>query len=1086
MRFGVLGPVAVWTTDGAVVPVPGLKVRALLAALLVHEGRPVSADRLVEYLWGDNPPGNPAGALSVKVSQLRRALEDAEPGGRELVVSPPPGYSLRVEAVDAYRFAELTGRARETAEPGKRAALLADALALWRGPALADFADEPFTRATTTRLAEQRLAALEDWSEARIALGEHAAVAAELAGLLAEHPSRERLRGLHMRALYRSGRQAEALRSYDELRDHLAEELGLDPGPALVDLHRAILTQDPELTGPATPASAADRPTSNLPAPLTDLVGREEAVAELGTVLRRERLVTLTGPGGVGKTRLAVRVAAPWAEQDDGAWLVELATLHRPDAPEVLDPLADMVLAALDVRDTAPAGRPEPQVDRLTRALRTRRLLLVLDNCEHLVESVAELAGGLLRAVPGLRILATSREPLGLAGEVVWPVPPLTVPGPADAPDVETVRRSPAVRLFVARAASAARGFRLDADNAPAVATLCQRLDGLPLALELAATRVRALGVPGLLAGLDDRFRLLATGHRGAPPRQQTLLAMIDWSWQLLTDPERRVLRRLAVHADGCTLAAAQAVCASDGEPAEDVPELLARLVDRSLVVVTERAGDEPRYRLLESVAAYCVERLHDADEVRRIRDRHRRHYTELAERAEPELYGPDQRRWLRRLDAEAANLRAALDNTLRAPDPDLALRLVNALTWYWFLRGRLTEAERSLRAALLLPGGSSPAARARATAWHTGILFLRGDVADWPARHAAVMRGYAELDDPTGRARAEWFLGYAEIDLGDVTDTGLLLDRVLAAFEAVGDRWGVAATLGLRAKHAHVTGDVAALDRDGRRSADLFREIGDRWGLLQATEWLGAHAGLTGEYDRAAELHRDGLRMAEELDLWADVSGRLSWLGWVAMQRGAYQEAREYCQRGLRLATEQAAPLLVVFAELGLAFAARRAGSLDVAETHLRGLLDTADRQDSGTGRPLYVPSVLSELGYVEELRGDPAAAVARHLAALAVARELGAAGDTAQALAGLAGAYALGGRYGDAARLLGAADSARESMRLPVTPAERGDLDRATATARSGLGEADFASAFAQGRRLDPEQLRELLDRALPTPTG
>ncbi|HEX2316934.1 MAG TPA: BTAD domain-containing putative transcriptional regulator, partial [Thermomonospora sp.] len=427
MRFGVLGPLAVWTDDGEPVAVPGLKVRALLADLLVHEGRPVPADRLIDDLWGEDLPGNPAGSLSAKVSQLRRILEDAEPGARSLVPFRPAGYVLQVadDRVDAHRFRALTARARETADPAERAALLADALALWRGPALADFADEPFAGPAVTRLEELRLAALEEHAEIRLALGEHGVLAGELGDLVAAHPLRERLRAAHLKALYRAGRQTEALESYERLRTELADQLGLDPSPELAALHQAILTQDPSLDAPAgsAPVATSARPRSNLPVPPTGLVGRDGAVAEVVAALGEERLVTLTGPGGVGKTRLAIEAAGRLAAaHPDGVWMAELAAVDPAGGPEV----ADVVTRILDVRD-APGEAVSP-AGRLAEALRDRRLLLVLDNCEHVVAQAAELAEALLRAVPGLQLLATSREPLGVAGEVVWNVPPLEVP----------------------------------------------------------------------------------------------------------------------------------------------------------------------------------------------------------------------------------------------------------------------------------------------------------------------------------------------------------------------------------------------------------------------------------------------------------------------------------------------------------------------------------------------------------------------------------------------------------------------------------------------------------------------------------
>ncbi|WP_433186577.1 BTAD domain-containing putative transcriptional regulator [Actinoallomurus sp. CA-150999] len=753
MRFGMLGPLSVWTDDGRPVPVPGLKVRALLADLLVHAGRPVPADRLIDDLWGDRLPGNPSGALSAKVSQLRRVLEDAEPGTRTLVVSRPAGYLLQVDddRLDAHRFRSLIRRAREAAEPTATAAALADALALWRGPALADFADEPFAQATVARLTEQWLTALEDHAEVRLAVGEHGALVGELGDLLSAHPLRERLRAAHMRALYRSGRQSEALDSYDRLRTELADELGLDPGPELVALHQAILEHDPALEAPQAPGVPA-RPRTNLHAPTTELIGRDDALAAVADRLATDRLVTLTGPGGVGKTRLAVEAAARLADGfPDGAWLVELAGLSGSSASAAapVDAPADAVMRVLDIRDAAGEGGPVAPVDRLADALSVQRLLLVLDNCEHLIEPVAELADRLLRATPGLRVLATSREPLGLTGEVVWSVPPLEIPARADEVDPAALARSSAVRLFVDRATAAARGFRLDVETAPAVAVLCRRLDGIPLALELAATRMRALGVHGLVARLDDRFRLLATGHRGAPQRQRTLMAMIDWSWELLSEPERTVLRRLSVQADGCALEAAEAVCSGAGLPAEEVLDLLVRLVDRSLVVMTEHGDDGPRYRLLESVAAYCADRLEEAGEHEPVRRRHRRYYTALAERAEPHLYGHDQARWLSVLDTEAANLRTALDDAVANGDAESALRLVNAQAWSWFLRGRLAEARRSLEAALALrdgPARISEQARALSGA-PTQARALSDDPA--PSEHAHTLSG-TPPDAPT------------------------------------------------------------------------------------------------------------------------------------------------------------------------------------------------------------------------------------------------------------------------------------------------------------------------------------------------
>ncbi len=589
MRFGVLGPVAAWTDDGTPVRIPDRKVRALLADLLLHAGRPVAVATLVDDLWGDELPANPTATLQTRVSQLRRALDDAEPGARDLVRTSAPGYLLATpaEAVDTGRFRALAGRARQTGNPRMRAATLADALTLWRGPAYADVAEEAFARAAIDRLDEERLAVQEAYAEVRLDLGEHEELVAELTELVARNPLRQRLRAVQMRALYRAGRQAEALDSYGELRHRLGDELGLDPNAELVALHKRILDEDPEL------APTGAKPRTNLPAALTDLIGRADAVDDVVARLGRARLVTLTGAGGVGKTSLALAAARRNADE---AWLVELASLHAGAGPtEVAKAVDGAVGGALD--------------DRLA--------LVVLDNCEHVIEAAAEVSTRILRDAPGVRILATSREPLAVVGEHRRPVPPLDLP-PADA-GVDAAE-SPAVQLFVARATAADPAFRLTADNAAAVVELVRRLDGLPLALELVAVRVSAMDVRDLVDRLDDRHR-----QRGLPGRQQTLSAVVEWSWDLLAEPERAVLRRLAPHPGGCTLAAAEAVCAGDGVPVGDVAEILGRLVDRSLVVRIDGTSGS-RYRLLETVRAFALQQAdrgrrgrHDAAAVRAL-----------------------------------------------------------------------------------------------------------------------------------------------------------------------------------------------------------------------------------------------------------------------------------------------------------------------------------------------------------------------------------------------------------------------------------------------------------------------------------
>ncbi|OLT26061.1 ATPase [Nocardiopsis sp. CNR-923] len=1073
MRFGVLGPLAVWTSQGRQVRVPEVKVRTLLAELLVDPGAVVSADRLVDDLWDGPLPANPAASLQTRVSQLRKALGDAEPGGRELVVSRPPGYLLAVgaDAVDAGAFQDLLSRAHTVEDPEPRASLLSDALALWRGPAFADVADHAFARPAIARLEEQRLTVLEEQAEARLALGEHDLVADELGALVERHPARERLRAAHMRALYRSGRQSQALASFHDLRTHLTDELGLDPGPELVALHGAILRQDPGLSpAPARTASSARSAPSALPVPPTELVGRDEEVRSVRALLDTARLVTLTGPGGVGKTRLALAVAEKAREAfPDGVVLVELAAVQRRDPADVAEALAAALGLCDDSATTVPLRPPGESgtVRRLTDALRARRALLVLDNCEHVAEPVGLLVTDLLRAAPGLRILATSQAALSVNGETLRPVPPLAVPE-AGTPAADLADAA-AVRLFAARAAAASPGFAVDERNADAVATVCRRLDGVPLALELAATRVRALGVHELAARLDDRFALLTSGYRGAPDRQRTLRAVLDWSWEPLSASERAVLRRLSVFADGCSLEAAREVCSDPDVPAEAVPDVLADLVDRSMVTVPAHEP-RPRYRLLESVAAYGAERLREAGEEDSTRDRHLRHHADLAERADPHLRTPGQREWLQRLDTEGANLRAALDHAVRTGASSQALRLVNALAWYWTLRGRLGEGTRSLSAVLDLaerPGES--AARYTAATWRDALAHGLG-TAPGPRPGAPVWDDPADAD---AAAHAEWFLAHSLLGFGGGEGSEAAARRLLGTFRARGDRWGEAAVSATLARAAQGRSDLAAVRASAERSMDLFTEVGDGWGQVLAGQLLGDHAEVRGDHEAAARHHREALRTAEGLGLWTEAGERLTLLGRIALLQGDHDRSDALHGRARRLAVEQGHVVGQESAELGLALTARRRGDLDTAERYLRDWLDWHLRMRSHFGAAL----TYAELGFVAELRGDAGEAERLHTLGLETARTTGDPRAVALALEGLSGARALAGEHRRAAHLLGTATALRESVGAPLPEAERGDVDRVLGHVRAALGDAVADAEFEEGRRHGADRRRSVL---------
>ncbi|GAA2112123.1 BTAD domain-containing putative transcriptional regulator [Actinomadura alba] len=582
MRFGVLGAVEARCATGEPIALGGRRSRSLLAMLLLDAGRTVDARRLIEGVYGERAPGDAAHALQSQVSRLRSALRAGGLPG-DLVLFEPGGYRLAIdpEDVDVHRFERLAGEGRRAFAGGDHATadrLLREALALWRGTALADVADASFAEAQTARLEELRLAATEDHIEARLTRGEHRALAAELPETVAAHPLRERLRGQLMRALAGSGRQAEALAAFEDARRVLAEELGVDPSPGLRRVHLAVLRAE----GP---------PRAAVPAQLTSFVGREGDLARVGELLREERLVTLTGPGGVGKTRLAIE-----AGRGREACFVELASVGAGTAvPRAL-------INALGLREAAllPAlSGPSEPADRLVAGLTGRAVLLILDGCEQVVDEVARLVHRLLAACPDLRILATSRERLDIAGETLHPVRPLA--------------SRAAVRLFTDRAVAVRPGFPADDATLGAAARICRALDGLPLAIELAAARLRVLTVEEVAARLDDRFRLLSRGGRSGTPHHRTLRSAMAWSWDLLTPRERTLAAGLTVFRDGATLDAVARVC---GPSEDEVIDLLADLVDKSLV-----EADEGRYRMLETVREYCAERLAEPATAVRLMD---------------------------------------------------------------------------------------------------------------------------------------------------------------------------------------------------------------------------------------------------------------------------------------------------------------------------------------------------------------------------------------------------------------------------------------------------------------------------------
>jgi len=799
----VLGPVEVARAGGPVA-LGGRRQRALLALLLAESGRTISSDRIADELWQGNPPRGAQGTLRVYVSRLRTAL------GENVLVARPLGYVLDIdsERVDACRFERLHREGRAAlgrGAAGRAADRLGAALALWHGPAYADVQGDGVVADEARRLDELRLLALEDRIDADLALGRHQPLVAELERLVLEEPLRERVWRQLVLALYHSHRQVEAVAACRRARTLLTEGFGLDPSEPLRALERAVLRQELTLA-----SSAVQR--HNLPAPLTSFVGRERELDEVAELLRDHRLVTLTGAGGAGKTRLAVeastRQVGAWT---GGVWLVDLTSLTDPEAT------TSAVAGVLRVPE-----RPDVSaLDGLVDHLRHQELLIVLDNCEHLVSACAALVHHILAACPSVRVLATSRIALGVPGEVDHAVDPL--PTPTDGLSAEDVVQFASVRLFLDRGRTQRRGFAAAEADLTTVARICRELDGLPLAIELAAARAKALSVEDIARRLDDRFRLLRSSHRMVVPRHATLRATIDWSFDLLEEAEQEMLPALSVFAGGFTLDAVAAVCPELEAARAD--ELVSALVESSLVVPGTRNG-VTRYRLLETIREYAAQRLATQARREELHRSHAAYFLDLAQNARTEgVTGKADA--LEMLDRERDNLHAAMQWAL-ATCSDLAVPLAATLWRYWLIRGFRRQGAEWLEEALSL--GSSAPAETRAIALAGAALLAR--LQDDPQRAESRAREAVELAREVGPPRAlavslNVLTTLAARD-GDFGRARSHCDESAAVARAAGDVRLEALALFMLAEGCLHGGRYADVRRVGARALDLARTAGD------------------------------------------------------------------------------------------------------------------------------------------------------------------------------------------------------------------------------------------------------------------
>ncbi|MBN0043075.1 winged helix-turn-helix domain-containing protein [Streptomyces actuosus] len=1146
MRYGILGVTQAEDDHGRPLPVGGPRLRALLAALALRPGRVTAPETLIGDVWADDPPQDAPAALQALVARLRRVL------GRDAVTSEPGGYRLAATEgdVDLHVFERLLRQAAAALGGGDAATAapaLDEALALWRGPALADLPD----RTAATRAQALRLEAARARAEARLRLGRARDAVPELQELTAAHPYDEPLRALLLRALRDCGRTADALAAYDAARRTLADGLGADPGPELRALHAELLDPARRSTSAAEPAAGPaprhlSAGTGNIRPRLTSFVGREPELAALRSDLRSARLVTLVGPGGSGKTRLAEEAAAGIPQ----AWLAELAPLDRPEA------VPGAVVSALGLRETVLlandlAGQQDDPVALLVDHCAPRRQLLILDNCEHVVGAAAGLAETLLTRCPGLTVLATSREPLGVPGEAVRPVAPL--------------RPDQAHRLFRERAATVGPDAGEALSDQDAVAEICRRLDGLPLAIELAAARLRMLTPRQIADRLDDRFRLLTSGSRTVLPRQQTLRAVVDWSWDLLDEPERTMLCEMSVFAGGWDLAAAEAVCTGP------VAELVGALVDKSLVVATpypsghgRDASPGMRYRMLETIHEYAAERAAEVPGLRAGAElRHRAWVSALTAQAEPQLRSAGQLPWIACLETELDNIRAALHRALTSGDEEEAGALCLSVGWFWWLRNYHREGHdwvtRTLRLGAALdarassaphpqggharsPGapptvGDPPAASASdatggaasdavgdalsgavpdlVDAFLTAPdgetrhprhdlrmdlrmldLFYRSELppADSPPdertrRYVSRLLAHFERGGPRTARMPGVVWPLAAHFLGDVGDMRTALGTALAQCRAHGGDWEVGVTLMIRTHLAvDSSGGMERIDDDLAELRAIGRRVGDRWMQAHVSSAAGEAAMARSRFAEAEGEYREALRLAHEVGAYAESPFLLARLGEIAYRAGDRPAAVAALDEAAVAADRYGVADTEAFVLL-----LRAQMALDDKDTARARELHEASRQAAMRGTPPPQFSVM--LGAVDALVRAAGSGPAHGLPPLAAAHREAVERRCAEpVVAGTAdigaGLLADLGDFARAARLLGAADRLRGGYPRPRPEADA--AARAEAAARAVLGAACYAAEHARGAALTPDDICRELDRSVadhgagPAPTS
>jgi predicted ATPase/DNA-binding SARP family transcriptional activator/predicted negative regulator of RcsB-dependent stress response len=925
LTVAVLGPVEV-RRDGELVSVPAGKTTEVLVRLALAAPHPVRAELLIDDLWADEVGSTNKNTLQSKVSQLRRAL-----GGADLLISAGRGYRLAVTAddVDALRVEGLTARASAALRAGDARACLeltTEGLSLFRGDVLADAGDGAWLEAHRTRLAELEGGLLSDQLAARVELSPGADVIAALEVAIAQHPLREALWISLITALYRAGRQSDALAAYSRVRGQLAEELGIDPGPALRSLETLILQQSPDLDQtPAAERSRGPLPQAmpvhalqpgNLPGITSALVGRGLELEELTNKLAASRLVTLTGPGGVGKTRLAVEVARG-TQVPGGSWLIRLDTVE----PGV--PLAQAVAELMEL----PGGEA-----KLFERLASNSTLLVLDNCEHLIDDVATLTTTLLDRAPGLRILATSQAPLRVDGETVVVLEPLAI--------------TDSIELFAQRASAARHQFAVDDGVRAVVEEVCQSLDGLPLAIELAAARVKSLSVNEIARRLDDRFALLKDPTSRRPERRRALAAAIDWSYALLFPDDQVGLQALSVFTGGAPLAAAESVLEALGVPAESSVDVVGRLVDRSLVTLDLTSDGKARYRLLDSIRAFALTRLEESGHTTKARAAHAQWFGEVADSCGLEIRGPRQSHWLSFVRAERPNIDAAL-TFCAAADPTLGVRIVNGFGWSWAVLGDGVAGSARIRAAVDAAASIDDSQRCTALLYSVWLEASAGDVVQAEADLQVATAICQALGSSELRADVETYAAFARLQQGRFAAAFESSSSAAAANRTLGRDQELASSQLLVAFASLMLGDVDNAKAAAAEALSIVTAQGDEWARVHAEAMLGGIALAEGRVQDAIESLSQAVEASIRLGFAGQAALHLTTLGSAQARLGDLPTSAATLRNAISTAAQSGDQRMAALASIQLA-EVLFAGS---DEDEARALLESAQRWLASAG---------------------------------------------------------------------------------------------------------------------------------------